>query len=80
MSGCIPMNAALAWRLVAVYARIRLLCFESNSAYVRFSLSAVVPADMITDMITDMISDMIKAPFVLGAREDRIYIPDLMRA
>jgi hypothetical protein len=23
MSGCIPMNAALAWRLVAAYARIR---------------------------------------------------------
>jgi hypothetical protein len=67
MSGCIPMNAALAWRLVAAYARIQLLCFESISAYVRFSLSVFVPADMI------------KTPFVVGAREDRTYVLALMR-
>ncbi|MDW7755765.1 MAG: hypothetical protein SCH68_11430 [Brevefilum sp.] len=56
------MNAALAWRLVAAYARIRLLCFESTSAYVRFSLSAFVS------------EDMIKASFVVGARGDRTYV------
>jgi hypothetical protein len=47
---------------------IRLMWLDATSAYPRFSLSAVVPADMI------------QAPFVVGAREDRIYVLDLMRA
>ena len=58
----------MSLQLIAAYTRIRLLCFGSTSAFVRVNLSALVSTDMIKD------------PFVVGAREDRTIVLDLLRA